>query len=98
MAAYIVATVRVTDPAKFGLYVSAIAGVAEKFGGEYLVRGKVSEVLEGGDDLLDERVVVCRFPDADVARRYINSPEYQGGKAERIGAGTVDNRLIVDPA
>lgn len=98
MAAYIVATVRVTDPAKFGLYVQAIAGVAEKFGGEYLVRGKVSEVFEGADELAEERVVVCRFPDADAARSYINSPEYQGGKAERAGAGTVDNRLIVDPA
>lgn len=98
MAAYIVATVRVTDPAKFGLYVQAIAGLAEKFGGEYVVRGKVAEVLEGADDLIDERVVVCRFPDADAARNYISSPEYQSGKAERIGAGTVDNRLLVDPA
>lgn len=98
MAAYIVATVRVAEPEKFGLYLAAIAGLAEKFGGEYLVRGKVSEVLEGEDDLLEERVVVCRFPDADAARSYINSSEYQGGKAQRAGAGTVDNRLIVDPA
>lgn len=98
MAAYIVATVRVTDAAKFGLYLQAIAGVAERFGGEYLVRGKVDEVLEGSEDLAQERVVVVRFPDADAARSYIASPEYQDGKAKRFGAGTVDNRLIVDPA
>jgi uncharacterized protein (DUF1330 family) len=97
MAAYIVATVTISDPAKFGAYVKAIAGLSERFGGEYLVRGKVAEVLEGDVDP-EERVVVSRFPDAESAIAYAKSPEYAAGKVLREGGGTVQTRLIVDPA
>lgn len=96
MAAYIVATVTITDPVRFGNYVRAIAGLSERHGGEYLVRGKVSEVLEGAVDP-DERIVVSRFPTADAARGYARSAEYLAGAALRAGAGTVESRLIVDP-
>ena len=96
MAAYIVATVNVTDPVKFGKYVAAIAGLSEKHGGEYIVRGKVAEVLEG-DVNPNERVVVSRFPTKEAAIAYAKSPEYQAGKAMREGAGTVETRLLIDP-
>ncbi len=95
MAAYIVATVTITDPVKFGAYVKAIAGLSEKHGGEYIVRGKVFEVLEGDVDP-EERVVVSRFPSADAARGYAKSAEYLAGAALREGAGTVESRLLVD--
>jgi len=93
--AYIVATVRVHDRAKFGAYVQAVAGVAESFGGEYLLRGAVAEVLEGDVDP-SELVVVLRFPDADSARAYVNSPQYLAGKAHRLdGGGVVESRLLL---
>ena len=47
MASYIVATVRITDPERFAVYGKAVAGLAERFGGEALLKGAVSEVLEG---------------------------------------------------
>jgi uncharacterized protein (DUF1330 family) len=97
MAAYIVATVTITDPVKFGEYAKAIAGLSEKHGGEYLVRGKVAEVMEG-DVNPDERVIVSRFPTAEAAKAYITSAEYQAGAKLREGAGTVLSRLLVDPA
>lgn len=97
MAAYLVATVRITDPEKFALYAKAIAGVCETHGGTYLARGKVSEVLEG-DVSPEERVVVIRFDSAEAAKGYINSPEYQAGKAHRQGGAELEMRLIVDPA
>lgn len=97
MAAYIIATVRISDAERFGAYLKAVAGLSETFGGEYLVRGKVAEVFEGAVDP-EERVVVVRFPDADAARSYSTSPQYQAGKALREGAGEVEARLIVDPA
>jgi uncharacterized protein (DUF1330 family) len=98
MAAYIVATVRVHDRAKFGAYLQAVAGIAESFGGEYLLRGKVAEVLEGAVDPA-EMVVVLRFPDADSARGYVRSPAYEAGKAFRLdGGGEVESRLLIDPA
>jgi uncharacterized protein (DUF1330 family) len=95
MAAYLVATVRISDATRFAEYGKAIAGLSERFGGEYVVRGKVAEVLEGGTDP-DERVVVSRFPDAAAARAYVASPEYQAGAALREGAAVVEMRLLVD--
>src|SRR3546814_11896517 len=67
MAAYIVATVRISDPEKFALYGKAIAGLSERFGGVPVVKGPVAEVLEGGSPV-GERVVVTR------------SEERRGGK------------------
>jgi uncharacterized protein (DUF1330 family) len=96
MAAYIIATVNITDPVKFSAYSKAIAGLSEKHGGEYIVRGKITQVLEGNIDP-DERVVVSRFPSEKAALAYAKSPEYAVGAALRIGAGTVDMRLLIDP-
>lgn len=96
MAAYLVATVRITNPEKFALYAKAIAGLSERFGGEYVVRGAIADVLEGDVDPA-ERVIVSRFPDADAARAYIASPEYKAGAAHREGAAEVEMRLLVDP-
>lgn len=96
MAAYLVATVRITDPAKFADYAKGIAGLSETFGGEYVTRGKVADVLEGNSDP-DERVVVSRFPDAASARAYIASPAYRAAAALRVGAAEVEMRLLADP-
>lgn len=95
MAAYLVATVRISDPVKFADYAKAIAKLSERFGGDYIVRGKVSQVMEGNTDP-EERVVVSRFPDADAARAYVASPEYRAGAALRQGAAVVELRLLVD--
>ena len=95
MAAYLVATVRISDPVKFADYAKAIAGLSERFGGEYVVRGKVAEVLEGDTDS-DERIIVSRYPDAEAARAYVASPEYQAGAVLREGAAVVELRLLLD--
>lgn len=96
MAAYIVATVRITDPERFAAYGKGIAGLSERFGGEALVRGTVSALLEGEGET-GERVVVTRFADGDAARAYIASPEYRAASVHRVGAATVTMRLIEDP-
>ena len=93
MAAFIVATVRITDPEVFAAYGKAILGLSERFGGEYMVRGSVAEILEG-EGVLGERVVVSRFPDAAAARAFIGSSEYQTAKTAREGAALVTMRLI----
>lgn len=96
MAAYIVATVRITDPERFALYGKSIAGLSERHGGEPVVRGEVREVLEGDDAAAGERVVVTRFPDAEAARGYIASEEYRSAAVQREGAAIVVMRLLVD--
>lgn len=95
MAAYLVATVRISDPARYAGYTSGIVGLAEKHGGEPVVRGLVDEILEG-DGLVGERVVVTRFPDADAVRAYLGDPQYKAAKAHRIGAAELVIRLLHD--
>lgn len=95
MAAYIVATTIITDPARFGEYLKGIAGLSERFGGETVAKGPVGEILEGEAEP-GERLVISRYPDAAAAKAYLASPEYQAAKALRAGAGTVVIRLIAD--
>lgn len=97
MAAYIVATVRITDPVRFAEYGKGIAGLSERFGGESLVKGAVAEVLEG-EGMIGERVVVSRYPDAAAARAYLAAPEYKAACVHRERAAEVVMRLIEDPA
>ncbi len=97
MAAYLVATVTITDPAPFAEYARGIAGLAERFGGEAVVKGIVADFVEGSGDP-QERVVVTRFPDLASARGYLDSPEYCAAKAHREGAATATIRLIDAPA
>lgn len=93
MAAFIVATVSISDPDAFKAYAEIINGLSEQYGGKSILKGAVTEVFEGSVPS-GQRVVVIEFPDAEAARNYINDPIYLQGKARREGAATVDMRLI----
>lgn len=97
MTGFIVTTIHVTDPVAFQRYVEAVRGGAETHGGEILVRGHVTEMLEG-KSCVGDLVVVARFPTAAEARAYVGSRHYQSGKALRAGAAEVEMRLISDEA
>lgn len=94
MPAFIVATVQISDSERFQKYGKTIAGLAEKYGGEPVVKGLVSDYLEGAAPA-GERVVVLRFPDEASARAYTSDPVYLQGKAQRDGAAEVCMRLIL---
>ena len=94
MPAFIVATVSISDMTAFKEYSKTIEGVSEKYGGGSIVKGSLTEMLEGSAPD-DQRVVVSKFPDADSAKAYVNDPVYLDGKAKRKGAAIVDMRLIV---
>ena len=93
MVAYLVATVRISDPVRYAAYTSGIVGLAEKHGGEPVVKGLVEEILEG-EVSAGERVVVTRFPNAEAVRSYIASAQYEAAKAHRIGASELIMRLV----
>ena len=95
MVAYLVVTLRVTDTVAFGHYRDAIAGLESEFGGRYLVRAPVSDRLEG-EGPADERVVVMEFPNTKAIRDFIASPRYQQAKLLRIGAATLNMRLVTE--
>jgi uncharacterized protein (DUF1330 family) len=73
--AYIIADVKVTNAAGYEPYRPLAAASIARFGGRFLVRGGKAELLEGPGE--PERTVVIEFPDADTARRWYHSDEYQ---------------------
>jgi uncharacterized protein (DUF1330 family) len=94
MPAYLVGTVRISDPERFAAYGAAIKGLSAEFGGEPVLGGAVAKVFEG-DSPVGERVVVTRFPSEAEASAYMLSPRYRDAKALRAGAAEVEIRLIV---
>ena len=95
MAAFIVATVDITNPDGFRQYVQAIDGLSASYGGEAIVKSEVTDVMEG-DVAVGQRVVIIKFPTADAIKSYLSDPRYQAGKAKRAGAAKVDMRIVVD--
>ena len=75
MAAYIVAQLKVNDPAAFQRYRDAVTPLVDRFGGRFRVRGGELEVLEGDWPL--PRLVIIEFQSRDAARLFYDSPEYQ---------------------
>jgi uncharacterized protein (DUF1330 family) len=84
MPAYILAEIQVTDAAAYEPYRPLAAASIARFGGRFLVRGGKADLLEGVPE--PERMVVIEFPDADTARRWYNSTEYQAALKIRHAA------------
>lgn len=93
MAAYIIATIEVTDPEQFEVYRGQVPATIAKHGGKYLARGGAVEVVEGGQPA--QRTVVLEFDSLEKARGWYYSDDYAGPKALRI-ASTISNVMIVD--
>jgi uncharacterized protein (DUF1330 family) len=91
MPAYVIADVQVTDAAAYEPYRPLAGASIARFGGRFVVRGGEAELLEGAP--APERIVVIEFPDADTARRWYNSEEYQS--ALKIRQAASNGRLIL---
>lgn len=75
MAAYLHASIEVTDPAAYEEYRRQVPAVIAAYGGRYLVRGGAIEVLEGDAPL--RRQVILEFPDMAALKAFYHSPEYR---------------------
>jgi uncharacterized protein (DUF1330 family) len=84
MSAYIIADIQVTDPVAYDDYRPLAAASIARFGGRFIVRGSKVDLLEGEPQ--PERIVVIEFPDADTARRWYQSEEYQAALKIRQAA------------
>ncbi len=76
MAAYLVVDTALDNPARYEDYKAVARPIVEAHGGEYLARGG-ELTLKETDLWSPTRLVLVRFPDADTARRFYDSPEYQ---------------------
>ena len=75
MPAYIVVDANVHDPEAFKAYAEKVGGTLKAHGGKPIASSTDTESLEGTWD--PARVVLLEFPDADAAKGWYNSPEYQ---------------------
>ncbi len=85
--AYIVieAKLKQSEMERFATYASKVSPLVEKYGGEYVVLGGRHEALEG--DWGETKVVLHKWPNSSMAKRFWNSEEYQEIKKIREGTG-----------
>ncbi|TAN10616.1 MAG: DUF1330 domain-containing protein [Burkholderiaceae bacterium] len=81
---YIIANVRVTNPAQYGEYKKWSTAAMKAHGADVLTRGGDVTVLEG--DWQPERVVILKFASYSAAKAFYESPEYKKARAARAGA------------
>ena len=93
MGAYVVADVSVTEPAGFEDYRKQVPATVTKYGGRFVARGGVVQVLEG--NWQPKRLVILEFPSAEQAKRWYDSPEYRDPKALRMKTART-NLILVD--
>jgi uncharacterized protein (DUF1330 family) len=74
MVAYAIVDVEVTDPVAFEGYRKGIGANIAAFGGRYLARGDVTEVLEG--NWIPKRLVILEFPTMARLKEWYESSEY----------------------
>ena len=91
MPTYIIADIQVTDPASYDQYRPLAAASIARSGGRFVVRGGKIDLLEGAPE--PERIVAIEFPDADTARRWYSSEEYQ--KALKIRQSASRGRVFL---
>lgn len=93
MAAYIIADVEVTDPAKYEGYKKLTPDAIAKHGGRFIARGGQTATLEG--NWRPGRVVIIEFPTFEQARNFYTSVEYTAARRARAGAANF-KMIVVD--
>jgi uncharacterized protein (DUF1330 family) len=91
-SAYILANVDVTDPQQYEQYKKLSTLAMQAHGAEVCVRGGAVQVLEG--DWNPGRTVLLKFPSAEKARAFYDSPEYAAARKAREGAAVMRMVLI----
>lgn len=74
MTAYLIVDIEVTDPENYETVKKLTPPIVAKFGGKYLSRGGLTEVIEG--DWHPKRLVILEFENSEQAKTWLNSPEF----------------------
>ena len=94
MTAFLIAHVKVTDPAWIPDYAAKVHDIAAKHGGRYLSRSPNVTLLEGeAPDV--SLIALIQFPDVQSAQAFAQDPEYAPFVASRQ-AGSVSNFYVID--
>ena len=92
MPGFAIFNIEVKKPEEYKEYVEKVKPIAEKFGGEYIVWGGETKVLEG--TWAYPRTVVIKFPSYEKALDWYNSDEYKPIKQIRL-ENSIGNGIIV---
>lgn len=84
MPAYLLVRANVTDMEQYAEYMKLTPAIAEKYGGQFLIRGGDKVILEGPD--APERIVLLKFESIKAIERMYNSDEYQAAIKVRENA------------
>ena len=93
MSAYVILDITVTDLDLFEEYKNLAPATIEAYGGKCLARGGQAEALEG--DWSPNRIVILEFKSSEVAKQWLNSPEYREARSMRLQAAT-SHTIVVD--
>lgn len=94
MAAYVIADVSVRDPEQYKQYQALSPGAVAAAGGQFVVRGGRTAVLEG--HWQPNRLVVIRFDTFEQAQAFYESALYREARDRRAGATDAFNMVVVD--
>ena len=94
MPAYIIVDMKITDPEQYKQYIAAAPAAVAAAGGEYLVRGGRTEVLEG--DWQPVRVAMLRFPSFEQAKAFYDGELYRAARAKREGTTEFFNMILAE--
>ena len=92
MTGYAIFNINVNNPENYKEYVEKVKPTAEKYGGEYIVRGGEFKIVEG--EWSYPRTVVIKFPSFQNALDWYNSDEYKPIKKIRLD-NSVSNGIII---
>ena len=90
MSAYVISEVEMRDAAGFEAYRIIAAKTIAQYGGRYLVRRGVANLIEGGPP--PKSIIVVEFPTIERLREWYASPEY--AEALKVRQTALDRRLI----
>ncbi len=88
---YWIASVTVTDAARYAGYQSYAPAAFEKYGARFLARGGAAVTLEGQEF---ERHVIIEFDSKDQALACYHSAEYQKARSHRDAACTANITIV----
>ena len=91
MKGYLIAQINVNNLENYKEYLKNVTPIANRYGGNYIVRAGNFEIMEGNWDY--KRNVVIEFPSLEKAKEFYNCPEYQPIKKIRLD--NAENNLII---
>jgi len=92
MPGFVIFNIKIKKPEEYKEYVDKVTPIAKKFGGEYIVRGGETKVIEGVWTY--PRTIIIKFPSYEKALEWYSSEEYKPIRKIRLD-NSVSNGIII---